>query len=96
MATVREFAQIAFRKVDIDLVWTGKGLEEKGIDRNSGKVLIEVSSSFFRPAEVDLLVGDATKAKRMLGWYPKTSFEELVNLMVDAELEQLNNITVQY
>jgi GDPmannose 4,6-dehydratase len=95
VATVREFAQLAFREADIDLVWTGNGLEEKGIDSNSGKVLIEVSPSFFRPAEVDLLVGDATKAKRMLGWYPKTSFEDLVKLMVKAELESFADIVVK-
>lgn len=85
--TVREFCELAFKNVGIDLVWEGKGLDEKGIDNATGKVLVRVSSEFFRPTEVDLLLGDPTKAKTRLGWKPRVSFEELVAMMVKSDLE---------
>lgn len=87
--TVREFVDAAFSCVGIRLVWEGEGVDEKGIDAATGKVLVEVSPEFFRPAEVDLLLGDPTKAKEVLGWNPrKTSFEELVRRMVEHDLGQ--------
>jgi GDPmannose 4,6-dehydratase len=85
--TVREFCELSFARVGIDLVWRGEGLEEEGIDRKSGKVLVALDPRYLRPTEVDLLLGDASKARKSLGWSPKTSFSELVELMVDADVE---------
>lgn len=85
--TVREFVEKAFEVAGINIGWTGEGVNEKGLDAATGKVLVEVSSEFFRPAEVDLLLGDPTKAKTVLGWNPrKTTFEELVRRMVEYDL----------
>ena len=87
--TVREFVEVAFRYGGIHLKWQGEGAEEKGIDEKTGRVLVEVSPEFFRPAEVDLLLGDPSKAKELLGWNPrKTSFEELVRLMMKHDMER--------
>ncbi|WP_462316307.1 GDP-mannose 4,6-dehydratase [Methanobrevibacter sp.] len=92
MHTVREFVDIAFKEVGIELEWKGSGVDEKGIDVNTGEVLVEVDERFFRPAEVDQLLGDPTKAKEKLGWNPtKTSFEELVKIMVQSDLEYAEN-----
>jgi len=85
--TVRELCETAFRHAGIDISWTGAGAGEKGVDRKSGKVLVEVDPKYFRPTEVDLLVGDASKARRQLGWAPKTGFAEVVRLMVEYDLE---------
>ena len=86
--TVREFTTLAFERAGIKLRWEGEGLEEKGIDIATGRVLVEVDPRFFRPAEVEQLLGDPTKAKEKLGWNPrKTSFQELINIMVDADLK---------
>lgn len=86
--TVREFLESAFACAGIQLRWEGEGIDEKGIDTATDKVLVEVSPEFFRPAEVDLLLGDPTKAKEVLGWNPrKTSFEELVRRMVEHDLK---------
>jgi len=87
--TVREFIETAFAAAGLKLKWKGKGLNEKGLDVGTGKTLVEVSKEFYRLAEVDLLVGDASKAKRKLGWTPKTKFKDLVALMVDAEFKRL-------
>lgn len=84
--TVREFVTLAFKGVGIDLRWEGKGVDEKGIDTASGKELVAVDPKFFRPAEVEQLLGDPTKAKTILGWNPcKTSFAELVTIMVEHD-----------
>ena len=81
--SVREFTERAFHEVGIDLRWEGEGIEERGIDIATGRVLVEVDPKYFRPAEVESLLGDPTKAKELLGWNPsKTSFEELVRIMV--------------
>lgn len=81
--SVREFTERAFQEVGITLRWEGEGVDEKGIDTATGRVLVEVDPKYFRPAEVETLLGDPTKAKTLLGWNPrKTSFEELVRLMV--------------
>lgn len=85
--TVREFATLAFRYAGIELIWKGEGVSENGIDKATGKVLVEVDPKYFRPAEVEQLLGDPTKAKKQLGWNPhKTSFEQLVKLMVDHDM----------
>jgi GDPmannose 4,6-dehydratase len=83
--TVREFVQKAFAEVGKTIVWEGLGVEEKGIDAATGRVVVEVNPELFRPAEVDILLGDASKAKKELGWEAKTSFEELVALMVKSD-----------
>lgn len=88
--SVREFATLAFARVGIRLRWEGTGLDEKGIDEATGRVLIEVDPRFFRPADVEKLLGDPSKARRELGWNPrKTTFEELVNIMVDSDVAAL-------
>ena len=90
--TVREFATLAFARAGIDLEWQGEGLDEKGVEKSSGRVLVEVDPRFFRPAEVEQLLGDPTKAKELLGWNPRrTSFEQLVNLMVDADMKLVSS-----
>ena len=86
--SVREFCSLAFKEAGIELRWEGTGVDEKGIDVNTGKVLVEVDPKYFRPAEVEQLLGDPTKAKELLGWNPtKTSFPELVKIMVKHDLE---------
>lgn len=85
--SVRELAEEAFRNINIELEWEGKGTNEKGIDKKTEKVLIEVDPNYFRPTEVESLVGDASKAKKKLGWKPKVKFKELVKIMVEADLE---------
>lgn len=88
--SVREFCELAFRNVGIELKFEGEGINEKGIDRATGKVLIEVSPDFYRPTDVVNLWGDPTKARRELGWNPqKTSFEQLVKIMVDADMAKV-------
>ena len=90
--SVREFATAAFERVGISLRWEGKGIDEKGIDSATGKVIVEVDPRFFRPSEVEQLLGDPSKAKERLGWNPRsTSFEELVNIMVDADMALVKN-----
>ncbi len=88
MHTVREFCELAFKEVGIELKWEGEGIDEKGIDINSGRVLIEVDPQYFRPTEVDQLLGDPTKAIEKLGWNPtQTPFETLVKEMVQEDLK---------
>lgn len=89
--SVREFCLLAFKRAGIDLIFEGEGENEKGIDKKTGKVLVEVSPDFYRPTDVVNLWGDPSKAKRELGWDPtkKTSFEQLVNLMVDADMAKV-------
>jgi GDPmannose 4,6-dehydratase len=85
--TVREFCERAFARAGIALEWRGSDLHEQGVERGTGRVLVEIDPRYLRPTEVDLLLGDATKAKEKLGWTPPTSFETLVELMVDHDLE---------
>lgn len=87
--TVREFVEKAFLKANISVVWQGKNENEKGIDKSTGKVIIEVDPWYYRPTEVDILVGDYSKAKEKLGWIPKCSFDELIDIMMEYELNQL-------
>jgi GDPmannose 4,6-dehydratase len=84
--TVRTFVELAFAEVGIALKWEGKGVDEKGINIATGKIVVEVDPRYFRPTEVELLIGDASKAKRILGWEPKYSLEELVKEMVEADV----------
>lgn len=88
MHTVREFATLAFREAGMELRWEGEGIEEKGVDVNTGKVLVEVDPKYFRPCEVEQLLGDPTKAKTLLAWNPiKTSFGGLVRIMVKHDMQ---------
>lgn len=83
--TVREFCELAFQHAGIPLSWIGQGMEEKGVDSRTGRVLITVSEKFFRPSEVDLLLGSPAKARNKMGWQQKVSFKELVEMMVEAD-----------
>ena len=91
--TVREFCTLAFKETGIELRWESEGVEEKGIDAKTGKVLVEVDPKYFRPAEVDQLLGDPTKARTLLNWNPqKTSFAELVRIMVRHDMEKVRKL----
>lgn len=88
--TVREFTTLAFKEAGIELEWVGNGVDEKGIDTATGRVVVEIDPKYFRPTEVDILLGDPTKAKEVLGWNPtQTKFEELVKIMVKSDLEHV-------
>lgn len=87
--TVREFIEKSFEEIDIKIDWKGKEENEVGKDSKTGKVLIEIDKNYFRPTEVDLLIGDPSKAKKILGWKPKVTFEELVKIMVKADCEMV-------
>ena len=90
--SVREFTERAFREVGINLSWEGEGINERGIDTATGRVLVEVDPKYFRPAEVETLLGDPAKAKKLLGWNPsKTSFEELVRIMVRHDVAYIQS-----
>ncbi len=91
--TVREFVELAFARVGVNLYWKGEGVEEKGYDTKTERLLVDVNPRYFRPAEVDLLWGDSTKAERELGWKRKVSFLELVNMMVDADMNNIAGIS---
>jgi GDPmannose 4,6-dehydratase len=84
---VREFVELAFAEVGIEITWSGKGVDEKGKDKKSGKTLVEIDPRYFRPTEVELLIGDPSKAKRVLGWSATTPFRQLVRDMVQADVE---------
>lgn len=88
--SVREFCYLAFKHVGIELEFVGEGEDEKGIDKATGRVLVEVSKDFYRPTDVVNLWGDPSKAKKELGWNPsKTTFEQLVKIMVDADMAKV-------
>ncbi|WP_368895316.1 GDP-mannose 4,6-dehydratase [Priestia megaterium] len=90
MHSVREFVQLAFKHTGIEIEWSGEGLEEKGTNKATGEVIVEIDPKFFRPTEVDQLLGDPTKAKTLLEWNPtKTPFEELVKIMVEADMKKV-------
>ena len=88
--TVREFVELAFKEVGVDIEWKGTGVDEKGYCHKTGKLLVDVNPHFFRPAEVELLWGDSTKAEKELGWQRKVSFPELVKMMVKADCKRGN------
>src|SRR6266851_600260 len=84
--SVREFVEIAFAEVGRSIEWRGKGIEETGVDKKSGKTVVRIDPQYFRPTEVDLLIGDASKAREKLGWKPTTTFAQLVKEMVAGDL----------
>ncbi|MEL7633370.1 GDP-mannose 4,6-dehydratase [Sporomusa sphaeroides] len=84
---VRDFVELAFKEIDIEILWQGSGVDEKGLDKATGEVLVEVDPRYFRPTEVELLLGDPSKAKVKLGWEPKTTLDELVSMMVREDLK---------
>ena len=88
--TVREFAELAFREVGIEIEWKGKGLSEKGINKKNNKVIIAIDPYYFRPTEVDTLMGDYSLAKSELGWRPRTKFNKLVQIMMEGEIKNTN------
>ena len=89
--SVREFVTLAFSEAGIDLEWKGQGVDEKGINSANGDTLIEIDPAYFRPAEVDILVGDASKARERLGWVPKTAFGDLCRIMVAADMRKCSD-----
>ena len=84
--SVREFVELAFKYAGFDIKWQGTGIDEKGIDKKTGKTLVRINPEYFRPAEVDYLKGDYTKAKEKIGWEPKTTFKQLVKMMVENDV----------
>ncbi len=84
--SVREFVEFAFAEVGRSIEWRGSGVEETGVDRKSGKTVVRIDPVYFRPTEVDQLIGDASKAREKLGWKPKTTFAQLVREMVASDL----------
>jgi GDPmannose 4,6-dehydratase len=89
--SVREFVNAAFKEVDINIEWRGSGLAEKGIDSSTGKTIIEIDPSYFRPTEVDCLISDSSKAREKLGWKPKITFDKMVKEMVKSDIHILSN-----
>lgn len=89
--SVREFVEAAFRHIDREIEWRGTGVSEVGIEKATGIVRVKVNPHYFRPTEVDLLLGDSTKAQKELGWKPKVSFSELVTDMMTADIELMKN-----
>jgi GDPmannose 4,6-dehydratase len=87
MYSVKDFIEEACKYVNMDIEWVGSGVDEKGIDKNTGNVVIEIDPKYFRPSEVDLLLGDSTKARTILGWEPKVKFKELVKIMMEHDLK---------
>ncbi len=87
--TVREFCTLAFKELDIEMEWQDKNENERGIDKKTGKIIVEVDPIYYRPTEVDILIGDASKAKDKLGWQPKVNFKELIKIMVDADFQKV-------
>jgi len=85
--TVRDFITMAFKEAGIVIIWEGKGVEEKGKNQKDGKVLVEIDPRYFRPAEVELLIGDPSKAKNKLGWEPKVKLPELVKMMMGHDIK---------
>jgi GDPmannose 4,6-dehydratase len=83
--TVREFIEKAFQEVDIDIEWQGSGVQEEGVDRKTKRTIVRIDARNFRPTEVELLIGNANKAKKKLGWEPKVRFPELIKIMIQAD-----------
>ncbi len=90
--SVREFVELAFGEIGIEIEWQGKGVDEVGMNAATGDVLIEVDPKYYRPTEVDILIGDPTKAKEKLGWEAKVGFQELGKMMVEGDMEKLCNV----
>jgi GDPmannose 4,6-dehydratase len=86
--SVREFVELAFRYINVDIIWEGNGIDEIGKDKKTGKILVKINTKYFRPCEVDLLIGDYSKAKNDFGWEPKIRFKELVEIMVNEDIKR--------
>ena len=80
---VRKFVEIAFEKIGIKIIWKGEGIDEVGLNESNGKILVKINKEFFRPAEVDVLIGDFSKAKKILNWEPKTDLNEMIDIMIN-------------
>ena len=87
--SVKEFTELTFKELGIDIIWQGKGVEEVGIDASTGKIIVEVDPGYYRPTEVELLIGDPSKAREKLGWEPKVKMEELVKIMIKSDEEEV-------
>jgi GDPmannose 4,6-dehydratase len=85
--SVRKFIELSFNEVGVQIEWTGAADQEKGVDKKTGKILVEIDPKYYRPTEVDLLIGDYSKAKNILGWEPKYSVEDLLKEMVKSDVE---------
>lgn len=92
--TVREFAELSFKEIGMDIEWKGIGVDEKGYDRSSGKLVVDINPKYFRPAEVELLWGDSTKAEKELGWVRKVDFKGLVHMMMDSDMKEIVGIGI--
>ena len=90
--TIREFCELSFKELEIDIIWKGEKENEKGINKETGKTIIDINPAYYRPTEVDLLIGDPTKAKNDLNWTPKVTFKDLIKIMVEAEIKLLKVI----
>ncbi len=93
--SIRELVELCFKYIGIDIIWNGKGVNEKGMDKKTGKILVEVNPKYYRASEVDLLLGDATKAREKLGWRPKTKFKDLIEIMMEADLKRVRDGKVE-
>ena len=87
--SVREFVECAYKELDIEVEWHGKGVEEYGINKATGEIIVKIDPKYYRPSEVDFLLGDASKAEKILNWKPKTSFKELVKIMIEADYKKV-------
>ena len=92
--SIRDFCNMTFQELGVDIEWQGKGVDEKGLDAKTGKVIIEVDPRYFRPAEVDLLLGDSTKAREKLGWKPKYDLQTMVKEMVEEDMKEAKKAKV--
>ena len=88
--SVREFVELAYQALDIEIEWHDKGVDEYGIDKNTGEIIVKVDPSYYRPAEVDILLGSSAKAENMMKWKAKTTFAELIKIMIEADLKQVS------
>lgn len=93
--TVREFVELAFKEIGIDIVWQGSGVDEKGIDKKTGRVLVDVNPRYFRPTEVDLLLGDPSKAEKALDWQRKVDFGSLVHMMMESDMKEIVGMSIE-
>lgn len=93
--TVREFVELSFKEVGIDIVWKGSGVDEKGCDKATGKVLVDINPRYFRPAEVELLWGDCSKAEKELGWKRKVDFKGLVKMMIESDMKEIAGMGIE-
>ncbi|GKX65530.1 GDP-mannose 4,6-dehydratase [Inconstantimicrobium mannanitabidum] len=93
--TVREFVELSFKEVGIDILWDGSGVDERGYDKKTGNILVDINPRYFRPAEVDLLHGDCRKAEEKLGWKRKVSFNQLISMMMDSDMREIVGMSVE-